>query len=269
MMGVEPLKEGLYGFDVRPISRLKDQSVCKTAAYILRENVRDEYQGKTHYYARGKDLLFSEILLPETAPKRFYDLSILLTEIDRAEKRYDARTGRVVRLSLPNRKELSIEDLIQLAKEFIKEVFLSMGMCAVLAIHEGKHEDPQKNNPHAHILLTDRPVGPEGFCAKKDRTWNQVSQLNRWRQLWAEKQNQLFRDRQLDVRVSHESLEVQGIQREPTLPLGRAAAALERKGIQTERGNRNREIEARARVQNEAERLRRQRIRARRHGRER
>lgn len=69
--------------------------------------------------------------------------------------------------------------------------------------------------------------------------------------------------------AASKSLEVQGIQREPTLPLGRAAAALERKGIQTERGNRNREIEARARAQNEAERLRRQRIKARRHGRER
>uniref|UniRef100_UPI00344FDB9F MobA/MobL family protein n=1 Tax=uncultured Flavonifractor sp. TaxID=1193534 RepID=UPI00344FDB9F len=137
----------------------------------------------------------------------------------------------------------------------------------MLAIHEGKHEDPQKNNPHAHILLTDRPVGPDGFCTKKDRTWNQVSQLNQWRQLWAEKQNQLFRDRHLDIQVSHESLEVQGIQREPTLPLGRAAAALERKGIQTERGNRNREIEARAEAQREAAILHKQKMRERRRGR--
>ncbi|MBM6723294.1 MobA/MobL family protein [Pseudoflavonifractor phocaeensis] len=259
----------MYGFDIRPISRLKDQSVCKTAAYILRENVRDEYQGKTHYYARGRDLLYSEIMVPEIAPESFHDLSILLTEIDRAEKRYDARTGRVVRLSLPNNKMLLMEDIIQMVREFVKEVFLSIHMCAVLAIHEGVHEDPQKNNPHAHILLTDRPVGPDGFCAKKNRTWNQVSQLNQWRQLWAEKQNQLFRDRHLDIRVSHESLEVQGIQREPTLPLGRAATALERKGIQTERGNRNREIEARAEAQRETEILHKQKMRDRRCGRER
>lgn len=129
-------------------------------------------------------------------------------------------------------------------------------MCAVLALHAGVNNDPAKNNPHAHVLLTDRPVDSNGFCPKKNRDWNRVEQLRRWRAAWAEAQNRAFQEKGLEVRVSHESLEVQGIDWEPTLPLGRAAVALERKGIQTEVGNRNRKIEAKQR-EREEERLRR------------
>lgn len=259
----------IYGFDIRPISRLRGGSTAKTAAYILRANIADPYLGMTHYYASGRDLLYSEILLPDDAPRDFLDLTTLLTAIDRAERRYDARTGRVVRLTLPNDKEFSDAERAKLARDFVKKAFVSQGMCAVMAIHEGRNEDPAKNNPHAHVLLTDRPVDSNGFCSKKNRDWNKVEQLSKWRAAWAEAQNMAFKEKGLEVRVSHESLEVQGIDREPTRPLGRAAAALERKGIQTEVGNRNREIVARLKEKEEEARLRQQRHRERRHDRER
>lgn len=255
----------LFGFDLRPISRLQGGSVVKSASYILRDNLYDEYQQKTHYYSHVKDLLYSEILLPENAPEEFYDLQTLLTAIDQMEKRYDARTGRSLRLSLPNDMNLSTEDRITLARDYIREIFVTQGMCAILAIHEGKNIDPQKNNPHAHIILTDRPVDTNGFCSRKNRDWNQTAQLRKWRRLWSEHQNRFFKERGLDLEVSHESLEVQGINHEPTRPLGRAATALERKGIRTEVGNRNREIEARQQEQEEQ----RQRLYERRRRRER
>jgi len=94
-------------------------------------------------------------------------------------------------------------------------------------------------------------VDANGFCEKKNRDWNQKEYIRRWRKLWAEYQNKLFREKGLELQVSHESLEVQGIDREPTVPLGRAAKALENKGIPTEKGNRNREIEARQREREE------------------
>lgn len=249
----------IYGFDMRPISRLRGESVVKTAAYILRANIFDAYSGQTHFYAYGKDLLHAEILVPDYAPQDFLDLNTLLTAIDRAEKRYDARTGRVVRLTLPNDKEFSDQDRFALASKFVREAFISLGMCAVIAVHAGENKDPAKNNPHAHVLLTDRPVDSNGFCARKNRDWNKKEQLHKWRAMWAEVQNRAFLEKGLEFRVSHESLEVQGIDRQPTRPLGRAATALERKGIQTEIGNWNREIEARLREQEEQ----RQRIRER------
>lgn len=64
----------MYGFDIRPISRLRGESVAKTASYILRANIYDSYLKKTHYYAHGKDLLYSEILVPDNAPQSFLTL---------------------------------------------------------------------------------------------------------------------------------------------------------------------------------------------------
>lgn len=148
----------LYGFDVKTISRLRGESVAKTASYILRQNIRDSYSGETHYYAHIKDCVHQEILLPENAPREFLNLDKLLAAIDGAEKRYDARTGRVVRLTLPNDREFSDSERIMLARTYVREAFISQGMCAIMAIHAGLNDDPEKNNPHAHVILTDRPV---------------------------------------------------------------------------------------------------------------
>lgn len=253
----------LYGFNMQPISRLQEDSAAKTASYILRANIFDPYLQETHYNAHVKDLIYSEVLIPDYAPQEFLNLDTLLAAIECAEKRYDARTGRSVRLTLPNDKEISDKERINLARNFVMDAFVSLGMCAVMAVHAGLNEDPAKNNPHVHVLLTDRPVDSNGFCPKKNRDWNKTSQLVRWRQLWAEAQNRFFKEKGLEISVSHESLEVQGIDREPTRPLGRAATALERKGIQTEVGNRNREIEARQREREERHQRLRERHRQR------
>jgi len=256
----------IYGFDVRPISRLKGGSVVKTASYILRTDLYDTYNNE-RYYSYGQDLLYSEILVPENAPPSFQDLQTLLTAMDQAERRYDARTGRLLRLSLPNDAEFSTEERVKLVKGYLQEVFVAQGMCAILAIHEGRNSDPKKNNPHAHVILTDRPVDSNGFCHNKNRDWNKKCQLRKWRRLWADTQNRAFKEKGLELKVTHESLEVQGSKREPTVPLGRAAMALERKGIQTKYGNKNREIQSRPREEEKAECLKPQRKRERKHDR--
>lgn len=239
----------IFGLNVKPISRLRGESAAKTAAYILRENVYDPYQKKTHYYSQGKDIIYSKIMIPEEAPRQFSELGTLLKTIEMAEKRYDARVGRVVRLTLPNDAEISDKERIKLAKNFINEAFIDQGMCAILAIHKGENVISSKSNPHAHVMITDRQVNANGFCSKKNRDWNKKDQIYTWRKRWEEVQNNFFLEKGMEVRVSHRSLEVQGIDREPTLPLGREATALERKGIRTERGNINREIEARRKEQ--------------------
>lgn len=251
----------LFGFDVKPISRLRGESVSKTAAYITRGRVYDAYWDKTHYYSHVQDCIHKEILLPDIAPQEFRVLGNLLAAMDKAEKRYDARTGRLLRLSLPNEKEFSDRERIELAKAFIVDSFVKEGMCAIMAVHEGRNTDPAKNNPHVHVILTDRPVNADGFCARKDRTWNRRELVKTWRQCWEEMQNQAYREKGLEIQISRESLEVQGIDREPMLPLGRAATALERKGIRTERGNRNREILAKQREREEQRILQRKRSR--------
>ena len=118
-------------------------------------------------------------------------------------------------------------------------------MCAAVAIYEGKNIDPAKNNPHVHILLTTRTVGPDGFSPKKNREWDKRANVTLWREQWAKVQNKAYERNGRPERVSHESYLVQGRSEEPKKYLNRLDYGLERRGIHTERGDENRLIEAR------------------------
>ena len=156
----------------------------------------------------------------------------------------DSRTARVIKASLPN--ELLLPELKKLCKDFVTNNFTSRGMCADIAIHRGQNlEDTTKNNPHVHILLTDRPVDENGFLPKKDRTWNERDNIEQWRRGWANTQNRAYARNGLSIRVSHESYKARGIDKEPRRYLSRIDYQLEQQGIQTARGNENRRIKVR------------------------
>ena len=67
----------------------------------------------------------------------------------------DSRLAREFVVALPI--ELNREEQIELLQDFIREQFVSDGMCADAAIH-----DTDGHNPHAHILLTVRPLDERG-----------------------------------------------------------------------------------------------------------
>jgi hypothetical protein len=121
-------------------------------------------------------------------------------------------------------------------REYIQENFVKHGMIADFAIH-----DNGDGNPHVHILLTMRDVDKNGF-GKKNRTWNSKARLENWRGNWAVKCNAKFQEKGLDVRIDHRSLKNQGLDREPQIYVGYVGKALERKGIITERVQKNYEI---------------------------
>ena len=234
----------LYGFQTYPVSRLKEDSAAKAASYQSRVKQHDEHEKRTHYFTHLKDLLHEEILLPPGAPSELYSRENLCNAMEKAEKRYDARVGQVVRLSLPNHRAFTLTDWMGMVREFASAAYTDPGRGVIVSIHEGRNADPRKNNPHAHLLITERAILAEGLSSHKNRDWIRKDHLMTCRKLWADVQNREYERKGLPDRVSHESNEVRGIDREPTVPLGRAAMALERKGVQTERGNRNRSIEA-------------------------
>jgi ATP-dependent exoDNAse (exonuclease V) alpha subunit len=86
-------------------------------------------------------------------------------------------------------------------------------MVADFALH-----DTGEGNPHAHIMLTTREVGADGF-GKKNRDWNSKSLLISWRKNWANICNEKFREKGLRARIDERTLEAQGIDREPTIHL--------------------------------------------------
>lgn len=252
-----------YHLNAGIISRGNGRSIVAAVAYISGEKLRDIYDGKIHDRSYRQDVVYKEILLPPIVPHEFLDRQAWLDALNLSERRCDAQMARSIKIALPN--ELSFEEQIALTKEFVSENFIKQGICADMAIHCGLLDPNRKpagieavqerrDNPHAHIILPFRTVGEDGFHRTKTqgRYMNNPTYLNLWRKEWARLQNREFERLGLEVRVTHESLAAQGINREPTKHIGAAAIALEQKGIQTERGdqyravisqNRSRELE--------------------------
>jgi uncharacterized phage infection (PIP) family protein YhgE len=121
-------------------------------------------------------------------------------------------------------------------------------MCADICFH-----DKNDGNPHAHIMLTMRPFEPDGnwgakahkVNSKKIPTvdWNEQTKAEQWRQSWATAVNAALESQNLETRINHRSYARQGKEKIPTVHLGVAAFQMERRGIRTERGDMNREIE--------------------------
>ena len=229
-----------YRLETKIISRGKGRSVTSSASYICGRTLRDSYNGRT-YYNHRQDIVWEKIFLPEASPPQFRDLQHLCDEIERAEVRWDARTARQFIASLPN--ELAPGELVRIVHEFIESNFLPCGLCAVAAIHRGRNRDnPSRNNPHVHIIVPTRAVGPDGFSQNKDREHNKRAYIYIWREQWAAVQNRAYERNGLDIRVSHESLEAQGKQREPVPYLSRIDWQKEQRGERTPAGDRKRAI---------------------------
>jgi hypothetical protein len=179
-------------------------------------------------------------MAPEGTPEAFLDRETLWNAAEAADRRMDSRTAREVLVSLPH--ELSDEQRHDLLRAFIAEGLTAKGMIADYAIHRpDAHGDPR--NHHAHIMITTREVGPEGF-GRKGRSWDNPEAVRDLRRLWAEIQNRHLREHlgAEAPQVTHISLSGQGEAREPTVHLGPAASGMERRGEASDRGDTNRKI---------------------------
>ena len=203
----------IYHMEVSTLSRGKGRSLGASLSYISGKKIHDRYSGKTYRHRRF-DLVQCRVYLPPSSPNALRDLQCLCDELNKAEKRKDARTGRLFICSLPN--ELVPGEWAKIVKDFIEENFVAKGLCAVAAIHRGTNRDfPSKNNPHVHIIVSTRTVGPEGFNPQKDREHDKRCYIEIWRRAWAEVQNRAYERCHIEKRISHESLRVQRIDRIP------------------------------------------------------
>ena len=139
------------------VSRGAGRSAVAAAAYLSCSRMLNEYDGVQHDYTRKQGLGWRQVFLPATAPAEWQDREILWNAVEETETAKDSRLAREFVAALPI--ELSREKQIQLLQDFIKEQFVADGMCADAAIHDPY---PPGHNPHAHILLTVRPLDEKG-----------------------------------------------------------------------------------------------------------
>jgi len=231
----------IFHMTVKIVSRSRGQSAVAKAAYNSRQALTNVGTGEKHDYTRRGGVVFEGIFAPKDAPEWARDRGELWSVVERFEKRKDAQLAREVEIALPH--ELSSEQQRQLVTDYVRENFIRKGMVADVAIHAPSKEGDQRND-HAHILLTLREIGPEGF-GPKVREWNSTAQLETWRENWARTANRYLERYGHEARIDHRTLEEQGSDKEATVHLGPSAMQAEREGEQTERGDLNRRIEER------------------------
>ena len=240
----------------------KQVSMLAKAAYRSGDRLKDERIDKTFdYRARAHEAARTGILAPDGSPawlstneaqegkERREQRGLrekLWNSIEAVEKRKDSQLAREFELALP--RELTEDQNVELLRGWCKSEIVSKGYVVDYAIHRSK--DGQ--NPHAHILCTTRPVeenAPSGFGKKPDMSgkFNGRGQVGKaakadledWRETWGKAQNAALEAAGHDARVDHRTLEAQEIDRTPGVHVGVAAAAMERKGIETEKVDRS------------------------------
>ena len=145
----------IYHMQAKVVSRGSGRSAVAASAYMSCSRIYNDYDGIQHDYTRKHGLIYQEVMLPPMAPPKWKNREQLWNAVEAAEKTKDSRLAREFVVALPI--ELDKDSNISLLQNFIQKNFVDMGMCADFAIH-----DTDGHNPHAHILLTVRPLNENG-----------------------------------------------------------------------------------------------------------
>ena len=269
----------IFHCSIKIISRSSGKSAVAAAAYRSGEKLEDQEKGLVFDYTKKGGVIFNEILLPQNAPKEYYDRETLWNAVQKIEKRSDAQLAREIEVSLP--AELSREQQFNVVRSYVMNNFVSKGMGVDWALH-----DKGDGNPHAHIMLTTRGFNENGTWAAKEKTvfkldesgekipiidpktgkqkvirregkgeekrwvretvlantWNDPGNAEIWREAWAHECNKYL---DAEHQIDHRSFARQGIELEPTIHEGYAAREMERCGRISELCQENRDIRAR------------------------
>lgn len=231
------------------ISAGKGRSAIASAAYRSGKKLFDQKEGRSYFYAR---LVMPEsfILTPKNAPEWASDREQLWNEVERKDRRANSRYAKEFNVALP--VELSEDEQKELLTKYVQENFVDEGMVADVAIHRD-HPD----NPHAHVMLTNRPFNPDGTWGLKSKRenildengnktytensrfprsrkvwlvdWDKKEKINQWRHNWAVSVNQVLEQKNIPDRISEKSFIEQGIDDTPMQHEGINSKRYERK----------------------------------------
>jgi ATP-dependent exoDNAse (exonuclease V) alpha subunit len=238
------------GKDKQPIPG-KQVSVVAKAAYRSGQSLKDERADKTfNYRSRTQEVAYSEIMSPDTAPdwlksqaqvsdagakKQREQRQQLWNAIERVERRKDSQLAREFVLSLP--RQLDRTQQIELVRDWCAAEFVSAGFVVDFALHKSK----TGQNPHAHVLVTMRPVTADGFGKKPDTAgkfngrgaagFGAKTELVQWRESWCNAENTALEKAGRPERADHRSLKARGIDKIPEPKIGAEASAMKRRGV--------------------------------------
>ena len=244
----------IFHASTKSISRSAGRSAVAAIAYRTACRLVDERTGQVHDYTRKGGVVSTEILLPDGGSA---ERNALWNAAEAAEKRKDSRTAREWTIALP--AELDAQQRQELAVGFAVELVTRYGVAVDLAIHLPDHEGDNRNH-HAHLLTTTRQVsrdeagtlvmGEKAQIELGERTRRErgmvrgADEITAIRKLWERIANQALERAGRAERIDSRSLTAQGIDREATRHMGPTATEMERRGVQTDRGDLNRQAAA-------------------------
>lgn len=266
----------IFHMSISNVSRAKGSSSCASLAYIAASKVYEERTHQTYSYGRKERVMKVATLLPDGAPHAYADATQLFNAIEKYEQASNARTAKKIVVALP--RELPLDESDEILTSFIKSKLCANGYCATYAIHN----DKDGNNPHAHILVANRPLDPKTGEFERTKTKKvyaldahgeriplidkktgkqKVDKRNRkqWKRIAVAKSNLLDEKEFLvslrkswadecnkhlsqEDRIDHRSNAARGIDDIPTIHEGYAARAMEARGDVSDRMEINRHI---------------------------
>ena len=259
MSGKPIATEAPYGYVKDPDNKdfwIIDEEAAEVVRLIFRLFIGGKNRNQIAVYLKNEQM-------PPHAPPSFSDRATLWNSVELYEKTGNAQLAREIDAALPI--ELSREEQIRLVREYCSSQFVSRGMCVDFAIH-----DTDSGNPHCHIMLTMRPLDERGAWAAKSKKeydidengerirlpsgrykthkvdltgWNDKGNALLWRKAWADISNAYLERAGRPERIDHRSNAERGIDELPTVHMGVAACQMEKKGIATEKGELNRNIQ--------------------------
>ena len=221
----------IYHFSAKVISRAAGSSAVASAAYRSASRLPDERLGRDHDFSNKPGVVHSEVMLPDGAPAPLSDRATLWNAVKAGEVRKDAQLAREAEFAIP--REMTQEQGTALARDFVQREFVDQGMIADLNVHWDRGADGLIK-PHAHVMLTMREVGEDGFGAKV-RDWNRTELLQSWRERWADHVNERLASLDIEACVDHRSFEARGIGLEPQHKIGPAAGRMAEDGLESDR----------------------------------
>ncbi len=264
----------IYHAHISNVSRAKGSNACATASYITGQQMTCIRTGEMYDYGRKQRVLDVATHLPAGTPAEWSDPAALVNAIENFETKANARVAKKLEIALP--REMSFGNQKTLLDDYCKQI-TKRGYACIVAIHN----DNDNNNPHAHILIPNRPIvggkfverkrqmayvkddmgnrvpiidpatGKQKLDARNRKQWKRKSiqtnpldtkdMLLELRRSWAEECNKW-----LDVseRIDHRSNEERGLKTLPTIHEGYAARAMEKRGEISPICEYNREVRA-------------------------
>lgn len=160
------MANGYYMLRVSHINRAT-RNIVACASYRSDDELFSERTNEKIKFRNHSIQPESFILTPENTPDWATDRETLWNQVDKIEKKNtktkSPRLATEVLLSLPNDLERNVQR--ELVNNFVNDEFISRGMIADVSIHRD-----DINNPHAHVLLTIRPLNADGTWGNKTVT---------------------------------------------------------------------------------------------------